>query len=380
MKQRPFWISRIESLWKERSVLWLSGVRRIGKTVLSRQLADVEYFNCDLPSIQRQLSDPEFFFSRFASPARLVLDEVHRLSDPSQILKIAADEYAHLHILATGSSTLEATRKFRDSLTGRKMSLGLPPVLWRESALFGVDDLDRRCLNGGFPEILVAETPKASFFEEWIDSFYARDVQELFGVRNRTGFLDLVRLLFLRSGGQLDITDLSKEAGISRPTVMAHIESLAIAHVINKVPPFHGGGHREIIKRPKMYGFDTGMVAHIRGWERIRETDRGHLWEHLVLDELRTTVSSRAIHYWRDKSGREIDFVVDRGLGVVDAIEAKITPDSFNASNLIVFRSLYPNGDNYLICPYVRQPYSIRQGEHTITVCGIEYLNEDLSS
>ena len=72
---------------------------------------------------------------------------------------------------------------------------------------------------------------------------------------------------------------------------------------------------------------------------------------------------------------REIDFVVERGPGVVDAIVVKITPDAFNASNLNVFRSLYPNGDNCLICLYVRDAYSIRRGEHPVIVCGIEHLN-----
>jgi predicted AAA+ superfamily ATPase len=148
MINRLIWISQIESLWNKRSIVWLSGVRRIGKTVLSKQLSDIQSFNCDLPSVQNQLSNPEFFFSRYPSPTRLVLDEIHRLRDPSMVLKIASDEYPHLKILATGSSTLEATSKFRDSLAGRKHSLILPPVLWSECVSFDIFDLDRRLLNG----------------------------------------------------------------------------------------------------------------------------------------------------------------------------------------------------------------------------------------
>lgn len=335
---------------------------------------NIEYFNCDLPSVQRQLSDPEFFFHRASPGARIVLDEVHRLADPSQVLKIAADEFPGLRVLATGSSTLAATRKFRDSLAGRKSSVHLLPVPWREAPSFGIADLDRRLLHGGFPEMLLAGSPSPAFFEEWLESYYARDIQELFGVRNRSGFLSLLKLAFLRSSGLLDITDLAKEVGLSRPTVMSHLDAMEIAHAIVRIPPYHGGGHREIVSRPKLFGFDTGMICHVRGWAEIRETDRGHLWEHLVLDELRSIHAEKPIHYWRDKSGREIDFVVARGGTLVDTFEAKIDPTKYDATGLTAFRSLYPAGSDFLVCPYISKPYTVRQAGHAVVVCGVEHL------
>lgn len=105
----------------------VSWVRRVGKTTLARMLPDTVYLNCDLPSVCRRLTDPESFYDGLKKGATIVFDEVHRLDDPSRLLKIAADEYPHLKVLATGSSTLAATRKFRDSLTGRKLMIYLPP-------------------------------------------------------------------------------------------------------------------------------------------------------------------------------------------------------------------------------------------------------------
>jgi len=131
---------------------------------------DITYCNCDLPSTVRALADPELFLGGQRRGAVLVLDEVHRLPDPSLTLKIAADEYPHLRILATGSSTLAATGKFRDSLTGRKRAVHLCPVLWEECAdAFGIADFDRRLLHGGLPEALLAETKSPHAFAEWID-------------------------------------------------------------------------------------------------------------------------------------------------------------------------------------------------------------------
>lgn len=366
MIKRAFWLKRIETAWQSRPIVWLSGVRRAGKTSLARMIPNALFVNCDLASALRRLEDPEAFFKSQGKSSIIVLDEVHRLPDPSNVLKIAADHFPELRVLATGSSTLAAIRKFRDSLTGRKWTVYLCPVLWDECRnQFGVQDLDKRLLSGGLPEPLLAETKNPDFFGEWMDSFFARDISELFGLRDRTGFLNLLRLLLCQSGGLADISRLSSESELSRPTVKAHMEAMMVAHAIFLLRPFHGGGRREIIHRPKIYAFDTGFAAFARGWDSIRDEDRGFLWEHLVLDTLRAAGLESKIAYWRDKSGREIDFVLRRGDRNVDAVECKINPKYLDLELFKHFRSLYPRGRNWVVCPleddtYVRQIGNIK--------------------
>lgn len=357
MKLRPFWIEKIRKALEKRSILWLSGVRRVGKTTLVKMLENCHYLNCDLPSTQRLLEDAEFYFDS-ADKQCIILDEIHRLRDPASLLKIAADEYPGIKIIATGSSTLAATKKFRDSLSGRKTSLYLPPVLWTETIdAFGITDFDHRLLHGGLPEQLLHENLQTDFFGEWIDSYYARDIQELFGFRNRHGFLKVMNLVFMQSGGSLDYTRLSKRAEISRPTVITHLEALQIAHAIFLVPPFHGGGKREIVKMPRLYAFDTGIVAYVKGWNEIRPDDRGLLWEHLVLDALRTKFGNNQIHYWRDKSEREIDFIIAFRNKETDSYECKINPDYFDPASMKIYRNNYTKGKNFCISPMVKSPY-----------------------
>ena len=132
MIERPFWIQRIYQAWEKRPIVWLSGVRRAGKTTLAQMFPRAAYQNCDLPSVGRQLFDPESFYDSLDKGTIVIFDEIHRLEDPSRLLKIAADAYPHLKVLATGSSTLAATKKFRDTLTGRKHMIYLSPVLWSE--------------------------------------------------------------------------------------------------------------------------------------------------------------------------------------------------------------------------------------------------------
>jgi predicted AAA+ superfamily ATPase len=380
MKTRPFWLERIELAWRKRPIIWLAGVRRVGKTTLSRMLPDAVYLTCDLPSTVRRLEDPELFFRGLPKRATVVLDEIHRLSDPTRPLKIAADAFPGLRVLATGSSTLAAARRFRDTLTGRKTQLYLPPILWPECQdAFDLHDLDRRLLCGGLPEPLLAGERDAEFFAEWLDSYYARDIQELFGIRERTGFLNLLRLMLRQSSGLADYSALSRECDLSRPTVKAHLEAMTVACALFPVPPFAGGGRREIVRRPRVYAFDTGFVTYARGWEKVREEDRGLLWEHLVLDVLRVCTGGRDLFYWRDKSGREVDFVVQRSRRRVDAIECKINPDRLDPEPLRVFRAAYPAGTNYLICPVADPPYDRRYGGLVMRVGSCRTLLAELS-
>ena len=280
----------------------------------------------------------------------VVFDEVHQLPDPSRLLKIGADAFPKLKILATGSSTLAATQKFRDSLAGRKRVVGLVPVLHEELTAFGVADVRERLLRGGLPPALLAEERSGEFYSEWQDSYFARDVQELFRLEKRAGFLRLLELLLRQSGGMLDVTKLATESQVSRPTVINWLEIYQVTHVAHVIRPYSAGGRREIVAQPKVFGFDTGLVCHARGWDHLRAEDCGTLWEHLVLDTLIASGLPK-IQFWRDKQQREVDFVVPRGRNAVDAVECKWKPDAFETRGLAAFREQYPKGKNYVVSP-----------------------------
>jgi hypothetical protein len=130
---------------------------------------------------------------------------------------------------------------------------------------------------------------------------------------------------------------------------------------------------------PRSYVFDTGFVCFERGWEAVRENDRGYLWEHLVLDAIRSAQPGRALHYWRDKSGREVDFVCRGGGDRVAAIECKIAPDRFDPENLSAFRTLYSTGDNYVVSPLVKTAYQRRWGDLEVKFVGIADLRQSLA-
>jgi uncharacterized protein len=369
MIPRPFWLDRIESAWREAPVVWLSGVRRCGKTTLAEGLDPKRalYINCDLPAVEDRVRDPELFYSGCSKPV-VIFDEVHQLRDPAQILKIGADIFPKLRILATGSSTLAASKKFRDTLTGRKRTVHLTPVLWDELQSFGVT-LPQRLLHGGLPPALLAASKMPSFYREWMDSFFARDIQRLFGFRDMNRFNTLFEYLMKQSGGLFEITRTATAIGITRPTVESHLQALETTHAITVLRPFHGSGQNELVKQPKIYAFDTGFVSFVRGWDQLRSEDHGVLWEHLVLEHIQAIFPYISIHYWRDKAGHEVDFVLARSRGNIDAIECKWDPRAFDPSALKIFRRYYPKGHNYLVTPSGDRAYVKRFGHLEVQVC-----------
>jgi hypothetical protein len=369
MYPRSFWLQRIEQVWREASIAWLCGVRRCGKTTLAESLGGERalFVNCDLPSVEDMVRDPQLFYRSCTKPV-VVFDEIHQLRDPARILKIGADIFPKLKILATGSSTLAASKKFRDTLTGRKRAVRLVPVLWDELPVFGVP-LQRRLYHGGLPPALLAESKRPAFYREWMDSFFARDIQRLFGFRDMNRFNALLEYVMRQSGGQLEVTRTATALGITRPTVESHLRALEITNAITLVRPFHGGGQNELVKMPKIYAFDTGFVSFARGWDPLRAEDFGLLWEHLVLEHLQAHFSEQSIRHWRDKAGREMDFVLALRRDEVDAIECKWDPVAFDSSSLKVFRSYYPKGRNYLVTPSGDPAYTKRFGPLSVRIC-----------
>lgn len=328
----------------------------------------VQYVNCDLPVVEDQVRDPELFY-RNCTRSVVVFDEIHQLKDPSRLLKVGADMFPGLKLLATGSSTLTANRKFKDTLTGRKRTVHLTPVLWNELEAFNQSTLLKRLFHGGLPSALLSETKPLSFYREWMDSFFARDIQQLFAFRDATKFTALFEYLLKQSGGLFEVTRAASALGVSRPTVEHHLQALESTRAITLVRPFHGGGQKELVKMPKVYGFDTGFVSFCRGWDPLRPDDYGPLWEHLVLETLQAYRPYSPIQYWRDASGREIDFVLPGNRDLVDVVECKWNPDQFDPSALRVFRTYYPSGNNYLLCPATSANYTKRVAGHELLVC-----------
>lgn len=174
MSTRRHWLGALARAFETRPLVWLAGVRRAGKTTLARQLPKVRYFDCELLRVRRSLEEPELFWRDQKADGVILLDEVHRLANPSEVLKVAVDHFPKLRVLATGSSTLAARDKFKDTLAGRKREVWLPSMIAAGLHDFGDTDLDRRMLHGGLPPFFLAERVDDKDYEEWMSSYWAK--------------------------------------------------------------------------------------------------------------------------------------------------------------------------------------------------------------
>ena len=214
MIERKFWVKKIKDCLKVKNILWLTGVRRTGKTFLCKSLKNVKYYDCELPRIRQQITDTESFLEN-NNKNIIVLDEIHRLNNPTEILKIASDHYPEIKIIATGSSVLGSSYKFKDTLTGRKKDLWLTPMISQDLMDFKNKSLEHRFLRGGLPPFFMQKQFSESDFQEWIDSYWSKDIHELFRLERKWSFQKFLELLFIQSGGIFEATKFSASCEVS---------------------------------------------------------------------------------------------------------------------------------------------------------------------
>lgn len=386
-KNRPFWQKLIENAWEERNIIWLKGVRRVGKTSLCKSIPNIEYFDCESPRTRKLLEDPESFLDGHKGK-RIALDEIHTLDNPSEILKLAADYYQDIKIIATGSSTLGAVKKFKDTLTGRKREIWLTPLLLSEMHIFDNENIRHRFLFGGLPSFFMQTKLPEIDFREWKDGYWAKDIQELFKVEKKFSFQKFTELLLAYSGGQFEATKFTTPAEVTRQTISNYLSILEETLIVHIIRPYSTHKATEIVKAPKVYGFDTGFVCYSKGWRDLRPEDLGVLWEQCVLNEIYGSLqnSIQSINYWRDKQGQEIDFVIynkhDDSHTVIEC-KFSISKEDIDKSitkNINAFRKDYPKGKNFIVANDINQPFQRQSNDLTLNFVGIKDLISNLSN
>jgi uncharacterized protein len=324
------------------------------------------------------MEDPQGFWNGLRGQ-RVILDEIHRLENPSEMLKIAADHYPDIKVIATGSSRLGASAKFKDTLAGRKTDFWLTPMMSTDLHDFGIMDLPHRLLRGGMPSFfLEGELPEHDF-QEWMDAFWAKDIQELFRLERRHAFQRFIELLLIQSGGIFEATRFAGPCEVSRTTISNYLAVLEETYVVHVIRPFSTHRPTEIVAAPKVYGFDTGFVCYHKGWFSLRPNDLGLLWEHYVLNEIHARFQSRRVNYWRDKRGHEVDFVIAPRNNPPTAIECKWSASDMDPSGMKAFRNQYEKGENFVVAHDVDRTYQKSYGKIQVRFVSLNGLISQLS-
>jgi len=349
MVSRTFWSNLLGSAWEQKTVVWLTGVRGAGKTSLCQTLWDAEFFDCEAPRVRRLMADPEEFWKKLRGK-KVVLDEIHRLPNLLPLLKTAADRFPSSRVLVTAPVSLQVNPHDRAALEERLAQVWLTPMMSRDLVDFGNTGLEHRFLRGGLPPFFASPTLPEADFQEWMDSFWAKDIQDLFRIEQRDSFHQFMELLFARSGEPFEAVRYADPCGVSRTTITKYLQALEASWAALVVRPFSTRLAVEIVTIPQAYVFDTGFLCYSRGWQRLREEDLGILWKHWVLNEICAHLQAPQVQYWRDKRRHEVDFIlINRELGII-TITCLWRARDFTPRGLQAFRNHYPSGPNWVVC------------------------------
>jgi hypothetical protein len=339
-------------------VVTLTGPRQSGKTTLVRAtFPDLPYVTLEAPDTrERAIADPRGFLNGL--PDGAVLDEVQRTPDlPSFIQGLVDEDPRPGRFILTGSQNLQLLDRVSQSLAGRTRILNLYPLSlselenrepWDPDASsvpeFTREAASERSLHatlhaGFYPRIHDLGLDPGPWLQDYRATYLERDVRQIVNVQDLEAFSRFVGLCAGRNGQILNASSLGNDAGVDHTTVRRWLSVLEASFLIILLRPHHRNFGKRLIKSPKLYFLDPGLLCSLLG---VRTADdlrvhasRGAVFESFVLAELVKAYAHRGrrppVWFWRDSAGHEIDFLVDRGASLL-AIEAKsgeTAPPSF---------------------------------------------------
>jgi predicted AAA+ superfamily ATPase len=341
---------RLESVLVERlsnfAAVALVGPRQVGKTTLAHGLncgKAVHYLDLERPSDLAKLADPELYLGRLKGQL-VILDEVQRVPELFPVLRGLIDERRREgektgQFLILGSASPELLRQSSESLAGRLSYLELPPLGLDElPGADGTPVIERHWLRGGFPESFLSRTDAEAcqWNEDFLRACIERDMPQLGVEMVPQHFRRLLSMLALQQGATLNASRLASALGIDGKTVRRYLDLLEGLFLVRLLPPWSGNAAKRMVKAPKVYWRDSGMVHALAGICDI-EALLGHpvcgnSWEGYCIEQILNRCGGRfRASFYRTHAGAEIDLVLESpdrliAVEIKRTLSPKVTP------------------------------------------------------
>ncbi|MGM9688213.1 MAG: ATP-binding protein [Alloprevotella sp.] len=328
--------AEIERRIKPQKVMLLFGARRVGKTVLLREIVDGWKQGKSLMLNGESMDTVRLLADKTAGNYRrllegislLAIDEAQHIPDVGMKLKFIVDELPEIAVIATGSSSFELHNQAGEPLVGRSTQFMLTPLSEQEIATVEskfeiATHVNDRLVFGHYPELmsLGSERDKKEYLEDVVDAYLLRDILMVDGVKHAQKLHDLLRLVAWQVGSEVSLDELGKQLSMSRNTVERYLDLLQKVFVIYRVGGFSRNMRKEVSKASKWYFQDNGirnaLLRDFRPYGERAEAERGALWENFVISErVKRSLNHRLglnFYFWRTYSNQEIDLIEEDG-------------------------------------------------------------------
>jgi len=350
----------------------VTGARQTGKTTLLKQVFKGKpYVSLENPDTRAfALEDPRGFLAMY--PRGAVLDEVQRTPELfSYLQEILDDSKTKGLFILSGSNNFLLQQTISQTLAGRVGYLSLLPFSLGELSKAGqlpADD-NELMLKGFYPPIYDQEIPPLDWCPNYIRTYIEKDVRQIKNIADLIVFERFLKLLAGRTGQELNHSAIAVEAGVDVKTVQSWIGILESSYIVYLVKPHHQNFNKVLVKRPKLYFYDTALVCYLLGIRNAGQLEfhplRGAIFESMVVTELvkKRTHAGLPVNlfFWRDKTGHEIDILVDEG-GQLTPIEIK-SGKTFSAAyfkNIAYWSKL--SGSDEAVLLYAGKEHQRRSG------------------
>jgi len=400
-------IEQVINEYKEQfPILLLTGPRQVGKSTLFKELfqSEYKYFSLDDPILKEQLiNDPRLFLKN--NPEKLIIDEIQYAPSIFPYLKMKVDENREDGMyLMTGSQAFVLMKNVSETLAGRVGILELQGISLREQ--FNIEfnkpfipneeyisereknmteytDLWQRIHRGYMPELVFNDKKKWEFFySSYVQTYIERDVRDLINISDESKFLKFMISLASRSGELLNYGAVANEVGVSNETVKRWVSVLRTSRIIYLMEPYFNNHLKRVIKTPKIYFMDVGLLAYLTKWPTpetlANGAKAGNIFETFVVSEiiksyLNAGIINPPIYFYRDKDKKEIDLIIEEAEKIYPIeIKMSASPDKEMAKNFSVLKGKIDKeiGTGIIICQYDNKVYL----SEDILVLPIEYI------
>ncbi len=315
---------KIKQLAKQFPVVNITGPRQSGKTTLAKHcFPDYHYANLEMPDTRALVEDdPRAFLN--SHKQGLIIDEAQYVPELFSYLQGFVDESRELgRYILTGSQNFLLLHKITQSLAGRVAILNLMPLSIAELKKSGLEpaSYDDFLFEGGYPAIYDKHIQPPDFFPSYIQSYLERYVRSIVNVSNLSTFRKFLGIMAGRTGQLLNATAISNEIGMDQKTVKNWISVLEAGYIIFFARPFHKNYNKRLVKSPKLYFYDTGLVCSLLGLKNRDDIQthfmKGALFENYVFSEIAKYYFNRGVrpelYFWRNNTGNKVDCVLEEG-------------------------------------------------------------------